>query len=102
MPLRQFCKEQKYKKAEKQPPLWRWTTVNQLKACSMNNSSLLFFWETSIYAPEIAKEPPFKLFLSSNLSISSGDKENGEKNRCSWAFHSLMSIFPLKKQLLLI
>lgn len=43
----------------------------------------------------MAKKPPFKLFLSSNRSISSGDKEK-KKNRCSCAFHSLMSISPSK------
>lgn len=54
--------------------------VNQLKACTMNNSSLFcFLLETLIYAPEMAKKQHFKQFLSSNLSISSEDKENGEK-----------------------
>lgn len=48
----------------------------------------------------MAKKPPFKLFLSSNRSISSGDKE--KKKQMFLCLSFINEHFSLKKQLLLI
>ncbi len=45
----------------------------------------------------MAKKPPFKLFLSSNLSISSEDKENGEKKQMFLGFSFINEHFPSQK-----
>lgn len=81
---------------QKHALLWHWTTVNQLKACSMNNSPQLFK-KIPIYAPQMTENSPFKLFLSSNLSISFGDKETGEIKQMFLGFSFINEHFPSQK-----